>query len=56
MADALFGRPGNNPYCHYRALKMAESGLRERVVKVAEAAQARFQRGALSLSKSHDLN
>jgi radical SAM protein with 4Fe4S-binding SPASM domain len=28
---ALFGRPGNNPYCHHRALVMQERGLRERV-------------------------
>jgi radical SAM protein with 4Fe4S-binding SPASM domain len=37
MADALAGARGNNPYCYYRARELAKSGLRERVVKVAEA-------------------
>jgi radical SAM protein with 4Fe4S-binding SPASM domain len=28
---ALTGRPGNNPYCHHRALELATSGKRERL-------------------------
>ena len=32
MTTALFGVPGNNPYCHHRALEMRRSGKRERVV------------------------
>ena len=31
MASALFGRPGNNPYCHHRALRIHKLGKRERV-------------------------
>lgn len=31
-AHALFGRIGNNPYCHYRARTLAKQGLRERLV------------------------
>ena len=31
-AHALFGRPGNNPYCHFRARQLHKQGLRERVV------------------------
>jgi radical SAM protein with 4Fe4S-binding SPASM domain len=31
-AHALFGRPGNNPYCHFRARSLAARGLRERLV------------------------
>lgn len=31
-AHALFGRPGNNPYCHYRARTLAKQGRRERLV------------------------
>ncbi|MBN9164727.1 MAG: radical SAM protein [Myxococcales bacterium] len=31
-AHAFFGRPGNNPYCHYRARVMKERGVRERIV------------------------
>src|SRR5262249_17797909 len=30
----LFGRPGNNPYCHHRVLEQAARGLRERIVRV----------------------
>jgi Y-X(10)_GDL-associated radical SAM protein len=38
-ADALLGRPGNNPYCHHRVIELAKEGLRERIVK-REAAPA----------------
>jgi len=31
MSASIFGRPGNNPYCHHRALEMARRGKRERV-------------------------
>lgn len=31
-ADALLGRRGNNPYCHYRARTLARDGLRERLI------------------------
>ena len=37
MAHALFGRRGNNPYCHHRALELQREGLRERVVLRARA-------------------
>ncbi len=37
MAASLFGRPGNNPYCHHRALEMDTIGKRERVVLAAPA-------------------
>lgn len=33
-ATALFGKPGNNPYCHHRALEHAARGTRERLVRV----------------------
>ena len=29
-AHSILGRPGNNPYCHYRARVHAKRGLRER--------------------------
>jgi Y-X(10)_GDL-associated radical SAM protein len=48
-ADSLFGRPGNNPYCHHRALELAQRGLRERVVKVREAPDASFAIGEFEL-------
>jgi len=40
-ADALFGRRGNNPYCHYRVLELAEHGVRERIVKAEDARRCR---------------
>ena len=36
-AHSLFGRPGNNPYCHHRALALQRDGLRE-VVRLRESA------------------
>jgi Y-X(10)_GDL-associated radical SAM protein len=48
-ADSLFGRPGNNPYCHHRVLELEKSGLRERVVKKREAPDASFAIGEFEL-------
>jgi radical SAM protein with 4Fe4S-binding SPASM domain len=31
-AHSATGRPGNNPYCHHRALTLLRQGLRERIV------------------------
>jgi radical SAM protein with 4Fe4S-binding SPASM domain len=36
-ATSFFEKPGNNPYCHHRALMHAKQGLRERVMRVGEA-------------------
>ncbi len=36
-SHAFFGRPGNNPYCHYRAKTLAEAGVRERLQLKARA-------------------
>jgi radical SAM protein with 4Fe4S-binding SPASM domain len=44
-SHSLLGRSGNNPYCHHRALTLAGRGLRERVMKVEEAADASFAIG-----------
>lgn len=41
----LFGKPGNNPYCHHRALTLEKEGLRERVVKVKDAPGTPFDQG-----------
>jgi radical SAM protein with 4Fe4S-binding SPASM domain len=35
-STSVFGRPGNNPYCHHRALELAKEGLAERLVRVSE--------------------
>jgi radical SAM protein with 4Fe4S-binding SPASM domain len=48
-ADSLFGRPGNNPYCHYRVLELEKRGLRERVAKKSDALQQPFAIGAFEL-------
>lgn len=44
-AHALFGRPGNNPYCHYRARTLAAEGKRERLVPGAPAEGRPFDHG-----------
>ena len=46
---ALLGRPGNNPYCHYRVLELRKQGLRERIVKRREASVASFGVGEFEL-------
>lgn len=33
-AHVLFGKRGNNPYCHHRALELLARGTRERIVRV----------------------
>ncbi|HYM62129.1 MAG TPA: GDL motif peptide-associated radical SAM/SPASM maturase [Thermoanaerobaculia bacterium] len=48
-STVLFGRPGNNPYCHYRALELAKQGLRERVSKTQEAPGTPFDQGRFDL-------
>jgi radical SAM protein with 4Fe4S-binding SPASM domain len=44
-----FGKPGNNPFCHHRALEMAKAGKRERIVRVAEAPGQPFDHGAFEI-------
>lgn len=48
-ADVLFGRPGNNPYCHHRATELRKRGLRERLVRVEAAPGEPFDRGLFEL-------
>lgn len=45
----LFGKPGNNPFCHHRALELLREGKRERIVKVAEAAGQPFDHGRFEI-------
>ncbi len=47
--QVMFGKPGNNPYCHYRALEFQKRGLRERVVKTKDAPGLPFDRGEFAL-------
>ena len=44
-----FGKPGNNPYCHHRALEMQRAGKRERIVKVHEAPGQPFDHGVFRI-------
>jgi hypothetical protein len=48
-AHSMFGRPGNNPYCHYRARSLAKQGLRERLVPATPAPGAPFDHGTFEL-------
>jgi radical SAM protein with 4Fe4S-binding SPASM domain len=48
-AHAVLGRPGNNPYCHYRARTLARTGQRERLVALAPAAGDPFDNGTFEL-------
>jgi radical SAM protein with 4Fe4S-binding SPASM domain len=45
----LWGKPGNNPYCHYRALELQKEGKRERVVRVEAAPGLPFDQGRFEL-------
>lgn len=48
-AHGFFGKPGNNPYCHYRARAMAEEGKRERLVLKRAAPGAPFDSGLFDI-------
>jgi radical SAM protein with 4Fe4S-binding SPASM domain len=45
-SEPLLGRPGNNPFCHHRALELERQGLRERIEPIAAADPASFGFGA----------
>lgn len=49
MGDTLLGRPGNNPFCHHRALELAAQGKRERIERVGEAPGLPFDSGHFRL-------
>jgi radical SAM protein with 4Fe4S-binding SPASM domain len=46
---SLFGKPGNNPLCHHRALEMQRRGLRERLVQVERAPGVPFDHGRFEI-------
>jgi radical SAM protein with 4Fe4S-binding SPASM domain len=48
-AHVLFGRAGNNPYCHHRALALKAQGLRERVRRVRAAPGEPFDHGVYEI-------
>ncbi len=49
-SHTLLGKPGNNPYCHHRALELEKQGLRERIVKVKNAAGLPFDYGGFEIA------
>lgn len=48
-AHAISGRPGNNPYCHFRARDFAKRGLRERLVPKEPAPGRPFDYGEFDI-------
>ncbi len=48
-AHAVLGRPGNNPYCHYRARTLARAGRRERLVLKTAAPGTPFDNGTFDV-------
>ena len=53
ISEPLLGRPGNNPYCHHRALELAKQGLRERVERVASAKGEPFDNALFRVIREH---
>ena len=45
----LFGKPGNNPFCHHRALELLREGRRERLQKTQPAGGAPFDYGRFEI-------
>jgi radical SAM protein with 4Fe4S-binding SPASM domain len=45
----MFRKPGNNPYCHHRALEMQREGKRERLVPKMPAPGEPFDYGGFDL-------
>jgi len=49
VTHGLAGKRGDNPFCHYRARELAKKGLRERIVKIAEAPGEPFDFGRFDI-------
>jgi radical SAM protein with 4Fe4S-binding SPASM domain len=48
-SHSLVGQPGNNPYCHHRALTLLRAGKRERIVRRAAPPGRPFDLGVFEL-------
>lgn len=48
-AHVFFGRRGNNPYCHHRAIEMRRRGLRERLVRESTGTGLPFDHGRFAI-------
>jgi radical SAM protein with 4Fe4S-binding SPASM domain len=50
-AHVFFGRRGNNPYCHHRALVHERAGKRERLIQETAAAGSPFDHGLFTIQE-----
>jgi radical SAM protein with 4Fe4S-binding SPASM domain len=50
-AHVFFGQPGNNPYCHHRALMREKNGIRERLILETRAPGEPFDHGRFALKE-----
>jgi len=48
-STVTLGKPGNNPYCHHRAVEMQRRGKRERIVRETEAEGVPFDHGVFRI-------
>lgn len=48
-SHVLFGKRGNNPFCHHRALELKKKGLKERIRKIQEAPGDSFDMGLFEI-------
>lgn len=48
-SHVLFGRPGNNPYCHHRTLELLRDGKRERLVRTEAPLGTPFDYGRFEI-------
>lgn len=48
-SHVLFGKRGNNPFCHHRALELDKKGLRERIRKIKAAEGVSFDYGLFEI-------
>jgi radical SAM protein with 4Fe4S-binding SPASM domain len=53
VAEPLMGRPGNNPFCHHRAMEMERMGLRERIEQVEKGPGLPFDHGLYRIIREH---
>jgi len=51
--EPLLGRPGNNPFCHHRAIEMDRMGMRERIEPVAAPQGVPFDNGLFRVIREH---
>ena len=50
-SDSLFGKPGNNPYCHHRAFELRKKGYVEVVERIEAADDKPFSTGLYRLTQ-----